>query len=97
MDKYLINKSELIAFLRYELLYKWHNAEKLNPEKNNTFAKYLIHSTPYQPNHEFIQSLCQTEEEHNDPIGTGVYEDILPANVARYQAATLYSPYKEVF
>jgi len=39
--------------------------------------------------------LCKTKEEHDDPVGTMVYEDILPADVARYQAATLYKPYKE--
>jgi len=28
-------------------------------------------------------------------IEAGIYNDILPADVARYQAATLYKPYKE--
>lgn len=93
-DKYLINKNDLLAFLRYEILYKWRAAAKIDPD-NNKFSHYLQNETPYQPDSEFIQSLCETDKEHADPIGTGVYEDILPADVARYQAATLYKPYKE--
>ena len=93
-NKYLISKDDLLAFLRYEILYKWRTAAKINPE-NEDFGLYLLKETPYQPDSEFIQSLCETDEEHADPIDTGVYEDILPADVARYQAATLYEPYKE--
>ena len=63
--------------------------------KNENFGFYLLKETPYQPDSDFIQSLCETKEEHENPIKTGVYEDILPADVARYQAATLYKPYKE--
>ena len=35
MDKYLISKNELLSFLRYEILYKWKEAAKLNPENKN--------------------------------------------------------------
>lgn len=94
MDKYLINKNELLSFLRYEILYKWKEARKMQPDKNNTFAEYLINSSIYQPDHEFIQSLCITEEERKDPIETGVYNEILPADLARYQAETFYSSRK---
>ena len=94
MDKYLISKNDLLAFLRYEILYKWKEAAKLNPE-NEDFGSYLLKETSYQPNSDFIQSLCKTKEEHEDPIKTGIYKDILPADIARYQAATLYKPYKE--
>ena len=94
MDKYLINKNELLAFLRYEILYKWKCVAETN-DKAKDFSYYLQNETPYHPNSEFIQSLCKTKEEHDDPIGTMVYEDILPADVAKYQAATLYKPYKE--
>lgn len=90
-NQYLINENELLAFLRYEILYKWKSSIK----KEDSFSYYLINETPYQPDSEFIQSLCNTDEEHADPIGTGIYENILPADVARYQAATLYKPYKE--
>ena len=93
-DKYLISKDDLLAFLRYEILYKWKEAAKLNPE-NEDFGFYLLKETPYQPDSDFIQSLCETKEEHENPIETGIYNDILPADVARYQAATLYKPYKE--
>ena len=93
-NKYLISKDDLLAFLRYEILYKWREAAKIDPD-NDEFSHYLQNETPYQPDSEFIQSLCETDEEHADPIDTGVYEDILPADVARYQAATLYKPYKE--
>ena len=94
MDKYLISKNDLLAFLRYEILYKWKEAAKLNPE-NEDFGFYLLKETPYQSDSDFIQSLCETKEEHENPIKTGVYEDILPADVARYQVATLYKPYEE--
>lgn len=94
MDKYLINKNDLLIFLRYEILYKWKTAAKLNPE-NEDFGFYLLKETPYQPDSDFIQSLCETKEEHENPIEAGIYNDILPADVARYQAATLYKPYKE--
>lgn len=95
MKKYLINENELLAFLRYEILYKWkEEATRLNYE-NKSFGSYLLKETPYQPDSDFIQSLCKTKEEHEDPIKTGIYEEILPADVARYQAATLYKPYKE--
>ena len=93
-NKYLISKDDLLAFLRYEILYKWRAAAKLNPE-NEDFGFYLLKETPYQPDSDFIQSLCETKEEHENPIETGIYNDILPADVARYQAATLYKPYKE--
>lgn len=59
------------------------------------FGFYLLKETPYQPDSDFIQSLCETKEEHENPIEAGIYNDILPADVARYQAATLYKPYKE--
>lgn len=95
MDKYLINKDDLLAFLRYEILYKWREAAKINPDKNESFGDYLLHSTPYQPSHEFIQSFCLNDKEREDPIKAGIYNDILPSDVARYQVATLYSPYKE--
>lgn len=94
LNKYLINKNDLLAFLRYEILYKWKEAAKLNPE-NEDFGFYLLKETPYQPDSDFIQSLCETKEEHENPIETGIYNDILPADVARYQAATLYKLYKE--
>lgn len=94
MDKYLISKNDLLAFLRYEILYKWKEAAKLNPE-NKDFGFYLLKETPYQPDSDFIQSLCETKEEHENPIEAGIYNDILPADVARYQAATLYKSYKE--
>ena len=94
MDKYLINKNELLAFLRYELLYKWKEAAKINP-MNEDFGFYLINETPYQPDSDFIQSLCKTDNEHENPIEAGIYDDILPADVARYQLTTLYKPYKE--
>lgn len=94
MEKYLISKNELNAFLRYELLYKWKEAAKIRPE-NEDFGFYLLNETPYQPNSDFIQSLCETDEERANPIEAGVYGEILPADVARYQAATLYTPYKE--
>ena len=92
--RYLINKNELLAFLRYELLYKWKESAKINPE-NESFGTYLLNETPYQPDSNFIQSLCKTKEEKADPIKTGIYEDILPTDVARYQLTTLYKPYKE--
>jgi len=94
MDKYLINKNDLLAFLRYEILYKWKEAAKLNSENEN-FGSYLLKETPYQPDSDFIQSFCKTKEEHENPIHTGIYEEIRPADVARYQIATLYKPYKE--
>ena len=94
MDKYLINKNDLLTFLRYEILYKWKTAAKLNPE-NEDFGFYLLKETSYQPDSDFIQSLCETKEEHENPIEAGIYNDILPADIARYQAATLYKPYKE--
>ena len=94
MDKYLISKNDLLAFLRYEILYKWKEAAKLNSEYEN-FGFYLLSETPYQPDSDFIQSFCETKEEHENPIETDIYDDILPADVARYQAATLYKPYKE--
>lgn len=92
MDKYLINKNNLLSFLRYEILYKWKSSIDKN-SNNNDFAYYLLNETPYQPKSDFIQSLCKTKEEHEDPIGTGIYKDILPADVARYQLKTLYKPY----
>ena len=94
MDKYLINKNDLLTFLRYQILYKWKEAAKIDPN-NNKFSYYLKNNTIYRPNSEFIQSLCTTDEERADPIGMGIYEDILPADVARYQMTTLYKPYKE--
>ena len=94
LHKYLINENELLSFLKYEILYKWEYAKKQN-EDNNDFANFLINSTPYNPNSNFIQSLCQTKAEHEDPIGTGVYKDILPADVASYQLRTLYQPYNK--
>ena len=36
-----------------------------------------------------------SQECGEDHIDAGIYEDILPADVARYQVATLYKPYKE--
>lgn len=92
-NKYLIDKNELLAFLRYEILYKWKESTKYNLDES--FGSYLLKNTPYQPDSDFIQSLCKTEEEHKDPIKTGIYDDILPADVAKYQAETLYKPYKE--
>ena len=89
-NKYLINENELLTFLRYEILYKWKSSVK----KDNSFSYYLINKTPYQPDSEFIQSLCKTDEEHADPISTGIYEDILPADIAKYQLKALYKPYK---
>ena len=35
MDKYLISKNDLLAFLCYEILYKWKEAAKLNSENKN--------------------------------------------------------------
>lgn len=93
-NKYLINENELLTFLRYEILYKWKCSINQNPD-NTEFGHYLINETPYQPNSKFIQSFCETKEERKDPIKTGVYEDILPADVARYQLKTLYKPYQE--
>lgn len=93
-DYYLISKNTLLEFLRYEILYKWKESEKIYPE-NKSFAKYLLNNTQFIPEHEFIQSLCTTEEEHKDPVKMGIYEDILPADIARYQLNTLYVPYKE--
>lgn len=94
MEKYLISKNNLLSFLRYEILYKWKEAVKMDLDNKN-FGYYLLHETPYQPDSDFIQSLCETDEEREDPVAAGVYEDILPADVARYQADTLYTPYKE--
>ena len=54
-----------------------------------------MNETPYQPNSDFIQLLCRTQEEHENPVSTNVYKDILPADVAKYQLETLYKPYKE--
>ncbi len=93
-NKYLISENELLAFLRYEILYKWKTATNIETD-NDEFAHYLMNETPYQPDSEFIQSLCETEEEKNNPIESGIYEDILPSDVARYQLTTLYKPYKE--
>ena len=94
MDKYLINKNELLSFLRYEILYKWKCVAEHDSDASK-FSHYLINETPYQPDSDFIQSLCETDEEHEDPIGTGIYEDILPGDVARYQLKSLYKPYQK--
>ena len=93
MRHYLISENELNAFLRYETLYKWKSFAQR--EGKTSFADYLLRDTPYQPDSDFIQSLCETDEERANPVETGVYEDILPADLARYQTATLYKPYKE--
>ncbi len=90
MDKYIISKNDLLIFLRYEILYKWK--QSTNPED---FKLYLLNNTPYQPDHEFIQDLCKNDKERENPIKAGVYNDILPADLARYQADHLYTPYKE--
>ena len=39
MDKYLINKNDLLTFLRYQILYKWKEAAKIDPN-NNKFRYY---------------------------------------------------------
>lgn len=94
MDKYIINYNELLSFLRYQILYKWKAAIEKSP-KNKDFGNYLLNETPYQPNHQFIQSICLDDEERKDPVAAGIYNQILPGDVARYQASTIYSPYKE--
>ena len=91
MEKYLITKNELLAFLRYEILYKWKQSSDEN------FGDYLLKDTVYQPDHEFIQSFCRTKEEKEDPIAAGIYKDILPADVARYQASNLYKPFNGTY
>lgn len=93
MEKYLITKNELLGFLRYEILYKWEQWQKETDSEDKNFSEYLIKNTPYQPYHELIQSFCITKEEKEDPILNCIYKQILPADVARYQAATLYQPY----
>ena len=93
-NKYLISNNELLGFLRYELLYKWKNWQA-RAITQDTFGDYLLNNTNFQPNHEFIQSLCRTEEERKDPIKAGIYNDILPADIARYQLKTLYKPFNE--
>ena len=95
MNKYLIDKNELLSFLRYKILYKWKKSIELNP-KNKNFGFYLLNETSYQPNSDFIQSLCKTEEERKDPIKMQIYDDILPADVARYEITALYKSYKEM-
>lgn len=89
MDKYIISKNDLLIFLRYEILYKWK--QSTSPED---FGLYLLNDTPYQPDHEFIQSLCKNNEERKNPVKTGIYNSVLPADLARYQADRLYTPYK---
>ena len=93
MEKYLINKNELLSFLRYEILFKWKAWQEKTKEENRSFKNYLLKNTPYQPEHDFIQNFCKTKKEKQDPINTGVYDDILPSDIARYQLETLYKPY----
>jgi hypothetical protein len=85
MEKYILNQNELASLIRYEILYKWHEWQKIVDEEREDFASYLLADTPYQPDHEFIQSFCETEEEKADPVAAGVYNDIRPADVANYQ------------
>ena len=42
MDKYLINKNELLAFLRYEILYKWKCVAETNDKAKNFSYYFLI-------------------------------------------------------
>lgn len=92
MKQYLVTQNELDAFLRYELLYKWRSySDRIG---GATFAEYLLNETCYHPDSEFIQSMCETDAEHEDPVETGVYDDLLPADVARYQASH-YKTYEE--
>ena len=92
MKKYILNQNELQTLVRYEILYKWKEWQNRTEEKSKYFGTYLLKDTPYQPEHEFIQNFCKTNEERTDPIKYNIYEDILPADLARYQTEKLYQP-----
>ena len=94
MEQYLMDKNEMLSFLRYEILYKWRESAKRKPE-NTEFKNYLLNETPFKPNHPFIQSLCETKEEKENPIGHEIYDHIRPADIAIYQLETFYTPFKE--
>ena len=94
MQKYLLNQNELESLLRYQILYKWKEWQKINLEEDKSFAQYLFSQTPYKPNHEFIQSFCETKEERENPVAAGIYKEIRPADVAKYQMNTLYTIYQ---
>jgi hypothetical protein len=85
IQKYIINQNDLESLMRYELLYKWHEWQKLTDDKHNTFADYLLNDTPYQPDHELIQSFCRTSAEKENPVTAGIYKELRPADVAKYQ------------
>lgn len=91
--QYLVKQTDLNALVRYEILFKWKQWQEEMASNNKSFGDYLLEDTPYQPNHEFIQSLCKTKEEKADPINYKIYEDILPSDLARYQVSKFYTPF----
>ena len=91
IKKYILNQNELQTLVRYEILYKWRSWQNKTEEENKSFGNYLLKDTIYIPQHEFIQKFCKTEEEKKDPIKANIYEDILPADLARFQVATIYT------
>lgn len=93
MNTYIINKNEMLSFLRYKIISKWKIAAEDNSD-NTKFSDYLMNETSYSPDSEFIQSFCRTREEHKHPYETGIYDMILPADVARYELKNLYKPQK---
>ena len=88
MNNYLINENELSSFLKYKILYKWKTSSY-----PNSFGEYLYKETSYTPDSDFIQNFCNNENEKQNPYTTGVYEDILPADIARYEVKNLYQPF----
>ena len=78
MKMYSISEEELVNFLSYKILIDYQESGW------ETFALYLLRDTEYTPKHDFIQALCETEEEKTDPIATGVYTDITIYDLARY-------------
>ena len=95
-NRYLITESKLLSMLRAQTLYKYYRAARDHPDEPEyqDFGSWLLKDTEYQPDHELVQIMCETEEEHADPVGCEVYEDIRPADVAQYELSKNFTPYE---
>lgn len=80
MGFYILSRNELYVLLKSKVINDW----KTSDEKDETFARYLLYESEYTPNSEFIQSLCETEEEKLNPFETGVYADITVDDLVNY-------------
>ena len=85
MQKYILTREQLEFLLRNKINFQW----KKNYEN---FTEYLIEN--YPPDHELIQSFCETDEERKNPLKTGIYKEIRVVDVAKYELK-LYKQYKE--